>query len=472
MRFPFVKSLAGQALWILVLGLVVSHAIGFTIYSFDRHDVVATTEATDFAERIAGVIVLLRKLPEPWHEDVIRGSDSRAFRVSLNDHATVAEPPSDEQSVAVEVAAFLREQFSDWDPERIRVALREAPGPEQPSPAASQRLNGLMAAPAASANGTSPISGRELTDSVHASLRLDDGQWLNFAGPIPKIESNLPRSAGVYVFSVAAGVGLVALWLVFRVTAPLSSFAAAADRFGKTIRAEPLPETGPIEVAQASRALNDMQQRLCRLIDNRTLMLAAISHDLRTPVTLLRLRAELMSDSPEQRKILETLDEMEAMITAALDLSKGAFAEETPRHVDLAALLESLCDDMADGGAPIAFQPQGQVLYSCRRVALRRAFSNIIDNAVKYGGVARVSIDERPDAIVTTIEDDGPGVAEEHLDQVFAPFYRVDASRSKSTGGIGLGLTIARAIVQGHGGDIRISNGAVRGLVVQVSLPR
>jgi signal transduction histidine kinase len=252
----------------------------------------------------------------------------------------------------------------------------------------------------------------------------------------------------------------------------LSAFAAAADRFGKTIRAEPLSENGPIEVAQASRALNDMQQRLCRLIDNRTLMLAAISHDLRTPVTLLRLRAELMNDSVEQRKVLATLDEMEAIITATLDFSKGAFSDEPQRHVDIAALLGSLCDDMADGGAPIEFVPHGQVLCLCRRVALKRAFSHLIENAIKYGGIARVRIDQRPDAIVTTIEDDGPGIAEEYFEQIFAPFFRVDVSRSKGAGGIGLGLTIAQAIVQGHGGDIAIRNGNERGLVVQVSLPR
>jgi signal transduction histidine kinase len=455
MRSLLPKSLAGQALLVLVVGLMISHAIGFTIYSLDRHEVVATTEATDFAERIAGVISLLRKIPPQWREDVVRGSDSRVFRVSLDAKAAVTEGASDD-GVKAEVAQFLRQQLPDFEPERIRVALREPP---------LAAANGTRLGVGAAGTG-------DASDHLHASLRLDDGDWLNFAGPIPRIESNLPQSAGVYVFSVAAGVGLVALWLVFRVTAPLRALAAAADRFGKTIRAEPLPEDGPTEVAQASRALNDMQRRLCRLIDNRTLMLAAISHDLRTPVTLLRLRAELMNDSAEQRKVLGTLDEMEAMIAAALDFSKGAFSEEPQRLVDVAALLESLCDDLADSGAPIEFTPHGQVLYLCRRVALKRAFSNLIDNAVKYGGVARVRIEERPEAVVITIEDDGPGVPEEQLEQIFAPFFRVDASRSKGAGGIGLGLTIAQGVVEGHGGDIRVENGRDRGLVVRVSLPR
>jgi signal transduction histidine kinase len=437
---------------------VISQAVGFTIYSLDRHEVVSTTEATDFAERVAGVITLLRKLPVTWREDVIRGSDSRAFRVSLDEHARVTEAAA-EGDVTSEVSDFLRQQFSDWQPDRIRVALREVIAADPLPPGNTS----VAARPNANI--------QEGNDFIHVSMRLDDGEWLNFVGPVPRMEANLPRSAGAYVLSVALGVGLVALWLVFRVTAPLSAFAAAADRFGKNIRAEPLPETGPIEVAQASQALNYMQQRLCRLIDNRTLMLAAISHDLRTPVTLLRLRAELMDDSVEQKKVLDTLDEMEGMITGALDLSKGAFAEEPSRHVDLAALLDSLCDDLADAGAPIELAPSEQVLYTCRHVALKRAFSNLIDNAIKYGGVARVRIYERPDVIVATIEDDGPGLAPEHMEEVFVPFFRVDASRSRG-GGIGLGLTIAQAIVRGHGGDIQLANGAERGLIVRVSLPK
>jgi signal transduction histidine kinase len=458
MKLPRPRTLAGQALLVLVAGLVLSHAVGFTIYSLDRHDAVSTTEATDFAERVASVIVLLRKLPATWREDVIRGSDSRAFRVSLDERPWITEN-STEEDVTLEVSDFLQQQFADWRPEWIRVALRE--GSQVDSPPA-------VSTGAARTNASTP----DRSDFIHVSMRLDDSEWLNFVGPVPRMQANLPRSAGAYVLSVAIGVGLVALWLVFRVTAPLSAFAAAADRFGKNIRAEPLPETGPSEVARASRALNDMQQRLCRVIDNRTLMLAAISHDLRTPVTLLRLRAELMDDSAEQKKVLDTLDEMEGMITAALDLSKGAFAEEPSRHVDLTALLGSLCDDLADAGAPIELAPSEQILYSCRHIALKRAFSNLIDNAIKYGGVARVRIEDQSRQIVVTIEDDGPGLAPENLEQVFVPFFRVDASRSPDRGGAGLGLTIAQAIVRGHGGDIEIRNGAERGLVVQITLPK
>lgn len=462
MKLAAPRTLAGQTLLVLLLGLAVSHVIGFAVYSLDRHEVVASTEAIDFAERIAGVISLLQKLPEQWREDLIRGSDSRAFRVVLDSTPTAisGDPKAD---VVADVIQYLTDLYPGWSDDQILASLID--GESDPA------VHGLTAAP----ESTTPrIEGAAvISDQLLVSIGLEDGQWLNFQAAITRIESSWPRAAGAYILSIAIGIGALMIWLVSRVTAPLSTFAQAADRFGKNLRAEPLPVVGPIEVAQASEALNYMQQRLSRLIDNRTHMLAAISHDLRTPVTLLRLRAELMSDSEEKSKVLETLEDMESMITAVLEFSRGAFSDEQQRHVDLGALLESLCDDLTDMGAPIAFVPPPlQVLYSCRRVALKRAFSNLIDNAIKYGKRAVVTIEETGDEIDVTVDDDGPGIPEEHLEHVFKPFYRVDSSRGRGAGGVGLGLSTAQAIIQGHGGTIRIENRADGGTRVRVSLPR
>lgn len=465
MRLPIPRTLAGQTLFVLLLGLAASHAIGFAIYSLDRHEVVASTEAIDFAERVAGVIGLLQKLPDQWREDLIRGSDSRAFRVSLGP-APLASAEKTQHDVVGDVTAFLDEQFPDWPSDRMLASLRE-------DDVSATTAAAWASAPDAPQVSAPPEAGAEARDLLYVSIGLDDGEWLNFVGAIPRIESSWPRLAGAYILTLTVGVGALTIWLVARVTAPLRVFAAAADRFGKNIRADPLPETGPVEVAKASQALNYMQERLSRLVDNRTQMLAAISHDLRTPVTLLRLRAELMRDADERSKTLETLDEMESMITAVLDFSRGAFSEEQQRHVDLGALLESLCDDLADTGAPIEFDAAAdKILYSCRRVALKRAFSNLIDNAIKYGGIARVGVEDRSDRIVVSIDDDGPGIPSEHLEHIFTPFYRVEPSRNRSGGGVGLGLSIAQAVVEGHGGRVTITNRSSGGAHVEVSLPK
>ena len=458
------RSLGTQTILVLLLGLTLSHFLGLAIYSLDRKEVVMTTEAVDVAERIVGVVNLLQRLPREWREDIVRGSDSRAFSVALGPAAT-ARGLGGSDDLIDDVSRFLSGQLVDWPAERIQVGFAQAVA--SPQRLAAQGPTASRSGPATTAP---PSASGKSYDYLYVSVRLEDGQWLNFAGAIPRAEDLWPGMSGGYILSVAIGVGVLTIWLVGRVTAPLSAFALAADRLGKNIRAAPLPESGPTEVVQASRAFNDMQERLRRLVENRTEMLAAISHDLRTPVTLLRLRGELMAEGEERTKVLNTLDEMESMIASALDFARGTFHDEPQRRVDLSALVASICDDMADSGATVDFDPPDQIPVTCRRIALKRALTNLLDNAVTYGGIARLRIEGRPDAVEITIDDDGPGIPQDQLDRIFLPFYRLDESRNG--GGVGLGLSIAQAIVHGHGGTIRPLNRPEGGLRVRVSLPR
>lgn len=464
MRRLLPRSLGAQTVFVLLLGLTVSHFLGLAIYSLDRKEVVMTTEAVDVAERIVGVVNLLQRLPREWREDVVRGSDSRAFSVALGPDATALGVARSDDDLIDEVTRFLGEQLTEWPADRILVGFARAVLGPQRALAEGPGGSNLITTPQLPAGGKS-------YDYLHVSVRLEDGRWLNFAGAIPRAEDLWPGMSGGYILSVAIGVGVLTMWLVGRVTAPLSAFALAADRLGKNIRAEPLTEAGPTEVVQASRAFNEMQERLRRLVENRTQMLAAISHDLRTPVTLLRLRGELMAEGEERTKVLDTLDEMESMIASTLEFARGTFHDEPQRRVDLSALVASICDDMTNAGAAIEFDPPDQILATCRRIALKRALTNLIDNAVKYGGAARVEIEGRPDAVEITIDDDGPGIPQDQLDQIFMPFYRIDASRTPNRGGVGLGLSIAQAIVHGHGGTIHPQNRSEGGLRVRVSLP-
>jgi signal transduction histidine kinase len=226
---------------------------------------------------------------------------------------------------------------------------------------------------------------------------------------------------------------------------------------------------------QAARAFNDMQTRLRRLVENRTRMLAAISHDLRTPLTLLRLRAEDVENAAEREKMLATIADMNAMIDATLSFARDEATAEPSRRTDLTALLASLVDDMADAGMPVTMEPAPPLVADCRPAALKRAITNLIDNAIKYGKVARASIQAIPGAIGAIeiiIDDDGLGIPEEELARVFQPFYRIERSRSRETGGIGLGLAIALSIVQAHGGELRLANRKGDGLRAVITLPR
>jgi signal transduction histidine kinase len=271
---------------------------------------------------------------------------------------------------------------------------------------------------------------------------------------------------------MAGIVLLVSVWAVRRVTAPLSGIAAAAERFGKDVAAPPLAEAGTVEMRAAARAFNEMQARLRRLVENRTRMLAAISHDLRTPLTLLRLRAESVDNVQEREKMLATIAEMNDMIEATLAFARDEATAEPPRPIDLAALLASIVDDMADAGMPVTMAAASPVTYQCRPTALKRAITNLIDNAVKYGDRAQVSLRATPAQIEIVIDDSGPGIPEDELVRVFQPFYRLEGSRSRETGGIGLGLAIALSIVQTQGGEITLANRREGGLSAVITLPR
>jgi signal transduction histidine kinase len=263
----------------------------------------------------------------------------------------------------------------------------------------------------------------------------------------------------------------VSVWAVRRVTSPLASLAAAAQRLGGDLNAPPMAESGTAEVRQASRAFNTMQTQLRGLIENRTRMLAAISHDLRTPLTLLRLRAENVADAQEREKMLATIDEMDRMVAATLQAARDEAKAEGRRRTDLTALLASVVDDMADAGLPVEMEPASPMIYECQASALKRALTNLLDNAVKYGKEARATIRSTPQAIEIAIDDKGPGIPENELAHVFQPFYRVEGSRSRETGGIGLGLAIALSAVEAHGGELTLSNRPEGGLRASVRLP-
>jgi signal transduction histidine kinase len=201
-------------------------------------------------------------------------------------------------------------------------------------------------------------------------------------------------------------------------------------------------------------------------------MLAAVSHDLRTPIMRLRLRAEFIEDDEQRERTLADLEEMERMVASTLSFAHDDATKEAPEAVDLVALVQRVCDGVEDAGLPVEFEGEGRLAYTCRPGALRRALANLIENAAIYGKRARVALASVADAFVIRIDDEGPGIPEDQMETVFDPFYRIETSRSRETGGTGLGLTVARTIVRAHVGEIHLENRADGGLRVEVILPR
>lgn len=232
-----------------------------------------------------------------------------------------------------------------------------------------------------------------------------------------------------------------------------------------------LDEKGPREVQETIRAFNDMQERLSRFVHDRTKMLAALGHDLRTPITTLRLRAEFIEDEEARQKILQTLDEMFEMAEATLSFAREEAAQEKTRLVDVGALISTVCADLTDTGFPIECADTGSFTIRCRPSGLKRAFRNIVENAVAYGHRACVFVEHKRGDVAVMIDDDGPGIPGGDMERVFMPFVRLENSRNTDTGGVGLGLAIARSIVRNHGGDIALHNRPEGGLRVTITLP-
>ncbi len=307
---------------------------------------------------------------------------------------------------------------------------------------------------------------------IGTRIRLGDGSWLDIAvrdrlhGP--------PRLIAFVGVIAVVGLGLAGLAILIsrRVTAPLGRFSAAAARLGTDVDAPPMAESGPSEIREAAEAFNQMQRRIRRFVDDRTRMLAAISHDLRTMLTRFRLRAEYIDDDEQRAKAFADLAEMQAMLDATLSFARDDASAEPRTSVDLSSLLQTLCDDLADAGQTVAYDGPHRLTLGCRPAALGRALANLIDNAVKYGGEAEVGMSDGADEVEIRIADRGPGIAEADREKVFAPFFRIEQSRSRETGGTGLGLALARNIVRGHGGDITLADRDGGGLVARVALPR
>jgi len=268
-------------------------------------------------------------------------------------------------------------------------------------------------------------------------------------------------------------IAVIAFFLARRISRSWDVLTRAADRVGRGDYPEPVPETGPIEIRRATKAFNRMTARLKRFVEDRTRMLAAISHDLRTPITSLRLRAEFVEDPENRARIIETLDEMEQMVEAAMTFAREETANEETRKIDLTALVESAVEDLAETGRPITFIGEGDArVYPCRPLSIKRAFGNLVANALNFGDTVEVAVRDADDGgLWIEIADDGPGIPVEQREQVFEPFFRIEESRNRDTGGIGLGMAIARTAIRAHGGEIYLEESQKGGLLARIYLP-
>ena len=438
-------SIAGRTIAVLVAGMTLSHVLSLGAHQLDLLNKLGLTDERYLAERIVMIQRVIDEAPSAERDRTAHALSVPSIEVHWSPLSLLARSSEvDEQ--AHRLYSRIKELMPELEDGQLQMSYADE-----------------------------SLAGRSLLSGAHhilqLSLQLADTSWVNMS--VTTLGRGAHDSADFLVSTTFMAIAIIVLAIVSvrLVTAPLRALARAAERLGTDVGGASLPDTGPREVRQATHALNRLQSRIRKLIGDRTQMLAAISHDLKTPITRLRLRAELIEDDEQRTKMLADLDEMESMIRSTLAFLREDADKEVARVIDLAAILETICDDMADAGHDVNFAGLGHATLRGRPVALKRAFTNLIDNACKYGGSVRVELTAGASDLRVTIDDSGPGIPDAEKEKVFAPFYRIENSRSRSTGGTGLGLTVARSIVRAHGGDIVLSDRPEGGLRVKVRLP-
>ncbi len=456
------RSLFGQLFAAVLIGVVAATLISVFLVSRERDRTLVQASVREWSRRVVDMTASMQLLQ-----------------------------PSERNEASVLLQNWPRPQFRRPRPPPVPALepLFEPPGLPTPLPDFRQSLEEQLrmvfgpsyqvsVVPTANANRTAMTLSRPGAEAFERGGQLYDvsvgipgGDTLLFRLAQGQRVAPLPRSL-LFNLGLLALLIAIAVYAVTRgITRPLSDLARAAEAVGRDLRQPPLIERGSREVRDAARAFNTMQERMQRHVDSRTRVLAAMSHDLKTPLTRLRLRMATLDDQDLQLRVDSDLDEMENMVRGALALLRGLNDDEPAEAVNIDDLLATLQTEFGDMGAPFQVRGHARRLYAGKPMALKRCLTNLISNATKFGGGVSAQVEDGS-AVVIRVRDEGPGIPPEHLARVFEPFYRVESSRNRDTGGTGLGLCIARDIAQAHGGALTLQNLPQRGLQATLTLPR
>ena len=451
------QSIGAQLLVMLLFALGVSQGLSLLVFSDERDRAVRAALGYEAAGRAANVARLLDDAPQDLRQQIVTAANSPLVQFWIDTVPAVDHADHDASGISERVQRALD------DPSReVRIEIHdrvEALLAVDDVPQSMQRMHAAMLA-----ERTGPLE-------LAMSIRLASGAWLNVRSMFHRPVAQWLASDVAALAIAAALVTLVAVFTAVRVVRPMRSLAKAAEHAGRGEVLPALPETGPREIRDTIRAFNRMQARIGRFVTGRTRMLAALSHDLRSPLTAMRLRLELIDEGEDRDRLEAMVDEMQTMVEATLAFARGEAATEDTVEVDLAGILQDLASETGgeSGHAVIGVAPA--IPARVRPVSLKRALRNLIDNAIRYGARAEIDLSVEGDEAVITVSDHGPGLPQDQLAAVFEPFRRHETSRSRDTGGAGLGLAIARTVVRAHGGEVTLANRPGGGLTATVRLP-
>jgi len=454
------RSLRAQLLVLVLATLALAQGLSMWLFVDERGQAVQAALAQEAAGRAANVALLLDQAPANLQTSILRAAGSPLVRFSLDSSPAVDHANgTGGDAVAAEIRTLM-----SADPSRdIRVDLHVSKGGMMPMPGMSPKMVRMH-----KTMGKTTVTAMEL----RISIATPSGGWLNVSTRFHRPPYQWAWSETA-TFAVSAVLVALSLWFTLgRLTGPLRRLADAADRLGRGEDIAEIAATGPEEMRRLTDAFNAMQTRLKRFVDDRAMLLAALGHDLRSPLTALRVRAEMVEDDETRDRLVATIVEMQEMVAATLSFARGMAISEPAKPVDLADFVTGLITEIAETGGAVTLEPgSAAVQVRLRANAMRRAQRNLIENALRYGDRARITVKTDANTAQIIIEDDGPGIPDADQERVFDPFVRLETSRSRETGGTGLGLSIARTIIRAHGGDVVLANCASGGLRVVVTLP-
>ncbi len=470
------RSLFGQLLLALAAGLLAAQALGAWLMLDDRSRFATRILGSYAAQRVAGIVSLLDDADAEERVRLVQALSVPPTRVSLDEPWRRETGP-----LSPEARAYVRYLQQALAPPRDVQVLSLVPA--RPVRSHEGRRPPGQRGDAADVSPVSPDGAREMRRGkpgarfplllMIAQVRLADGAVATFRHVVPTAPADRPLRLIALVTIGGITVALLAGWAVRRLTRPLATLADAASGLARNLDRAPLPESGPVEVARAARAFNAMQRELKSYLETRSQALAAVSHDLRLPLTRARLRLERIDDAQVKASLESDFEEMEQMIGGTLEFLRAGANDEKPILLNLNALVDGVIEDMEALGARVTLHGRVGAPLKARAQALRRCLANLLDNARRHGvGPIDVTVLEAPGRVRIRIEDRGPGIPTAERERVFEPYVRLEPSRARHTGGSGLGLAIARAVARAHGGDITLSDRAGGGLCAELTLSR
>ncbi|MEB0206591.1 ATP-binding protein [Pseudomonas sp. CCC3.1] len=452
------RTLYGRLVIILVAGMLAAQVATSSIWYDVRHSQVLEIPTRLIASRLADIVRVSKT--DPHNTDLVLNSLSTpVFQLQLHSTPASAEPRLTPEDLATEnlLKNLINEKTGTQTPLRLlNLTLLD----EQGQKAGVDTLF-----------GSSPVVGQFTLE-----LRLADGRWLHVQAredqgwtSLSPADVMLDYFWRIYLVRIIV-LAIIALLAVRLAIRPLNELAQAAQALGNDIRRKPLHVKGPVEVRRAAEAFNLMQQRLLDSLAERTRFLAAVSHDLRSPITRLRLRTEMLDDEQQKQRFRKDLTDMEGLVSTTLEFVSSGEINEIRQNIDINALLQSLQADLEDIGEHVTLVGRATRPVSGYARSLKRCVQNLLENAVRYARDVQVIIDEQPEHLTITVRDSGPGIAPEQLTHVLEPFYRLEASRNNASGGYGLGLSIAQTVAAAHGGTLVLHNRTQGGLDAVLTL--